>query len=207
LAAERSEPVGAGPGREAQRPNSTNNRTAAVATDPTTVMGVRRRRPKSRRAAIVRLSRLAPFGGSMPIGSLPTAPAFRLSVSADVFSLLPRDVAVVLPLGSRCRFFHVVDVTVALPFGSPCGFIRVVRSLGAPLCATLLTASHRQSHEQNHEQHRERDNDHHDAGGNRDRYKRGADHASLLPRAAPSIYPRRSVATRSIYRISKAPRG
>jgi hypothetical protein len=117
----------------------------------------------------------------MPIGSPPTGPAFRLWVSADVFSLLPRDVTLALPLRSRCRFFHVVDVTVALPFGSRCGFIRVARSLGAPLSATPLTASHRQSHEQNHEQQRKRDNDHHDAGGNRERYKRDADHPPLLP--------------------------
>jgi hypothetical protein len=123
----------------------------------------------------------------MPIGSPPTGPAFRLSASADVVSLLPRDVALALPLRSRCRFFHVVDVTVALPFGSRRGFIRVVRGLGAPPCATPLTAPHQQSHEQDHEQHRERDNDHHDAGGNRERYKRGANHALLLLRITSSI--------------------
>jgi hypothetical protein len=58
--------------------------------------------------------------------------SFHLPVWADVFSPLPRSIAIALP-----------------PF-SLSGLIDVTPSLTTPLCATLLTTPHRRSHDQNH---------------------------------------------------------
>ena len=55
-----------------RRPASRNARIAAVATEPRTVISLRRRRSKSRRPAVSSASRLAPRGrGAGPTGSLP----------------------------------------------------------------------------------------------------------------------------------------
>ena len=54
-----------------RRPASRNARTAAVASDPTTAINARWRRPKARRRAISYASRLTPRGrGDGPVGSL-----------------------------------------------------------------------------------------------------------------------------------------
>lgn len=56
---------------------------------------------------------------------------------------------------------------VLLPL-SLSGLLHVTPSFITLLCATLLTAPHRQSHEQNHKHDRDRDHDHYDSRVNRE---------------------------------------
>ena len=59
-------------------------------------------------------------------------------------------------------------LSALLPPLSLSGLLHVTASFITLLCATPLTASHRQSHEQNHKHDRDRDHDHYDSGVNRE---------------------------------------
>jgi hypothetical protein len=84
---------------------------------------------------------------------------FHLPVWADIFSPLPRIIAIALPPFSLSR---LIDVTP---------------SLATLLCATPLTAPRRHSDDQNHKHDCGRHHDHDDAGANREHDNGGA-HAS-----------------------------